>query len=38
MTNDEFWPDGIDFALAGKSYDELTDEEKGAEPPQRLPG
>ena len=28
MTNDEFWPEGIDFALAGKSYDELTDEEK----------
>ena len=28
MTNDEFWPQGIDFALAGKSYDELTDEEK----------
>ena len=28
MTNDEFWPEGIDFALAGKNYDELTDEEK----------
>ena len=28
MDNDEYWPDGIDFALAGKNYDELTDEEK----------
>ena len=28
MTNDEFWPDDVDFALAGKTYDELTDEEK----------
>ena len=28
MDNDEYWPEGIDFALAGKSYDELTDEEK----------
>ena len=38
MTNDEFWPQGIDFALAGKNYDELTDEEKEQQPPQRLPG
>ncbi|MBP3637557.1 MAG: DNA-directed RNA polymerase subunit beta', partial [Clostridia bacterium] len=28
MTNDELWPEGVDFALAGKTYDELTDEEK----------
>ena len=28
MDNDEFWPEGIDFAFAGKRYDELTDEEK----------
>ena len=28
MDNDEYWPQGVDFALAGKSYDELTDEEK----------
>ena len=28
MDNDEFWPQDIDFALAGKRYDELTDEEK----------
>ena len=28
MDNDEYWPAGIDFALAGKNYDELTDEEK----------
>ena len=28
MDNDAYWPQGIDFALAGKSYDELTDEEK----------
>ena len=30
MDNDEFWPQDIDFALAGKRYDELTDEEKAA--------
>ena len=28
MDNDEFWPADIDFALAGKDYDELSDEEK----------
>ena len=28
MDNDEFWPQNVDFALAGKRYDELTDEEK----------
>jgi len=28
MTNDEYWPEGVDFALAGKTYDELTDEER----------
>ncbi|MGM9619123.1 MAG: DNA-directed RNA polymerase subunit beta' [Oscillospiraceae bacterium] len=28
MENDEFWPEGVDFALAGKSYDELSEEEK----------
>ena len=28
LTNDEFWPEGVDFAHAGKSYDELTEEEK----------
>ena len=28
MDNDEFWPQDVDFALAGKRYDELTDEEK----------
>ena len=28
MDNDEYWPEGIDFALAGKNYDELTDQEK----------
>ena len=28
LENDEFWPEGVDFALAGKNYDELTDEEK----------
>ena len=28
MDNDEYWPQGVDFALAGKSYDELTDQEK----------
>ena len=26
LENDEFWPQNIDFALAGKNYDELTDE------------
>ena len=30
LTNDEFWPEGVDFALAGKSYDDLTDEEKAS--------
>ncbi len=30
MTNDDTWPADIDFALAGKSYDELTDEEKAS--------
>ena len=30
MTNDELWPEGVDFALAGKTYDELTDEEKAS--------
>ncbi len=28
LTNDEFWPADVDFALAGKSYDELSDKEK----------
>ena len=28
MDNDEYWPEGIDFALAGRTYDELTDEER----------
>ncbi|MDY5943056.1 MAG: DNA-directed RNA polymerase subunit beta', partial [Oscillospiraceae bacterium] len=28
MDNDEFWPQDINFAFAGKRYDELTDEEK----------
>ncbi len=28
LTNDEFWPQDIPFELAGKSYDELTDEQK----------
>ena len=28
MDNDEYWPAGVDFALAGKTYDELTDEER----------
>ena len=32
MTNDEYWPENIDFALAGKTYDELTDEEKANNP------
>ena len=32
MTNDESWPENIDFALAGKSYDELTDQEKADNP------
>ncbi len=30
LDNDEFWPEDVDFALAGKSYDELTDEEKAS--------
>ena len=30
MTNDEYWPEGVDFALAGKTYDELTEEEKAS--------
>ena len=30
MDNDEFWPADVDFALVGKSYDELTDEEKNS--------
>ena len=30
MDNDEFWPQDVDFALAGKRYDELTDEEKAS--------
>ncbi len=30
MDNDEFWPQDIDFALAGKRYDELTDERRPA--------
>ena len=30
MTNDELWPEGVDFALAGKTYDELTEEEKAS--------
>ncbi|MBQ4013245.1 MAG: DNA-directed RNA polymerase subunit beta', partial [Bacteroidales bacterium] len=30
LDNDEFWPQNIDFALAGKSYDELTDEQKAS--------
>ena len=28
MDNDEYWPQGVDFSLAGKSYDELTDQER----------
>ena len=32
LENDEFWPEGVDFALAGKNYDELTDEEKANNP------
>ncbi|MBE6972056.1 MAG: DNA-directed RNA polymerase subunit beta' [Ruminococcaceae bacterium] len=28
LTNDEFWPADVDFALAGKSYDDLSEEEK----------
>ena len=28
LDNDEFWPANVDFALAGKSWSELTDEEK----------
>jgi len=30
MDNDEFWPENIPFELAGKSYDELTDEQKAS--------
>ena len=30
LVNDEFWPEGVDFSLAGKSYNELTDEEKAS--------
>ena len=30
LTNDEFWPESIPFELAGKSYDELSDEEKAS--------
>ena len=30
MDNDEFWPENIPFELVGKSYDELTDEEKAS--------
>ena len=30
LTNDEFWPENIPFELAGKSYDELSDEEKAS--------
>ncbi|MBQ4582906.1 MAG: DNA-directed RNA polymerase subunit beta', partial [Oscillospiraceae bacterium] len=30
LVNDEYWPEGVDFALAGKSYNELTDEEKAS--------
>ena len=30
MDNDEFWPQDVDFALDGKRYDELTDEEKAS--------
>ncbi len=28
LENDESWPSGVDFSLAGKSYNDLTDEEK----------
>ena len=28
LDNDESWPSGVDFSLAGKSYNDLTDEEK----------
>ena len=28
MDDDEYWPQDVDFAFAGKRYDELTDEEK----------
>jgi DNA-directed RNA polymerase subunit beta' len=28
MDNDEYWPEGVDFALAGKTLAELTDEER----------
>ncbi len=30
MDNDEYWPQNIPFELAGKSYDELSDEEKAS--------
>ena len=30
LTNDEFWPENIPFEFAGKSYDELTEEEKAS--------
>ena len=30
MDNDEYWPQGVDFSLAGKSYDELTDQERAS--------
>jgi len=30
MEHDEFWPDNIPFEFAGKSYDELSDEEKAS--------
>jgi DNA-directed RNA polymerase subunit beta' len=30
MDNDEFWPENIPFEFAGKSYDELTDEQKAS--------
>ncbi len=30
LTNDEFWPENVPFELAGKGYDELTEEEKAS--------
>ena len=30
LDNDESWPSGVDFSLAGKSYNDLTDEEKAS--------
>ena len=30
LDNDEFWPADVDFALAGKDYDELSDEERAS--------